>query len=296
MARGASTAIGALLHPPHSVEATRTRLILAAAGAGFVLLALGLWLFARKDDRAFSRDDTPLLSTGEMGLSQAYKTLKDGGRRVAFDPTSQEPPPRYAWWIVQPHLDWFTAKNARALKSFVEAGGIVVLAPEESVVQIGEEMPPPDGELDHFFKALDLDLHIVAFEPPGAEDDPDAPVDMLSDAIPDEDDPSPASITLPTSGSGERFLGIEELETSWGNYFDGESLLKAEIRVHSDGFPLIAEFNLGKGRLVLVAESTYFENEFIARSQNRSLLLALADTYGGRGIVMHQPEAPLAEP
>jgi hypothetical protein len=259
----------------------RTRLIVALAIAAMLLLGVGFVLTHRAAEQSgFQRDDTPLLATDDMGLSSAYKALKDAGRRVAIDRSELEPKPAYAWWIMQPHIDWFTADHAVAIRRFVEAGGIAVLLPEESVIQIGDA--EPQEELADFFKALDLDLQIVAFDPPAEEDED-------SEADDPEDDPDPASITLPTSGKGEPFAKIAELQTSWGNYFDGESLLKAEIRVHSDGFPLVAEFNLGKGRLVVVAESTYFENEFLDRSQNRSLLLALADSYGKDGIVLHPP-------
>ena len=253
------------------------------AAVGLGLLALGIshqfFDWARKEDQGFLRDDTSLIPSDEMGLSRAYKMLRDSGRRVAFTPKAAEPAATYSWWIVQPTLTWFNKAHAEQLRMFVEGGGIAVLAPEESVIQIGES--ETRAELAVFFRALDLDLQIVAFDPPDEEGD------ESEDALPDEG--AAASITLPISGSGDRFLPLEQLETSWGNYFDGESLLKAEIRVHTDGFPLVAEFALGKGRLVLVAESTYFENEFIDRSQNRSLLLALADAYGSSGIIMHHP-------
>lgn len=257
----------------------RTRLIVAVAIAAMVTLGVGVFLTQRAHEQStFQRDDTPLLAADDMGLTSAYKTLKDAGRKVAIDRAETGPKLPYAWWIVQPHLEWFTQDHARVVRRFVEDGGVAVLLPEESVIQIGEQ--EPQEELDGFFKALDLDLQIVAFDPPEEEEDAEEV----------EDDPTPPSVTLPTSGKGDAFQAIAELQTSWGNYFDGESLLRAEIRVHSDGFPLVAEFTLGKGRLVVVAESTYFENEFLDRSNNRSLLLALADSYGKDGIVLHPPD------
>lgn len=260
-------------------DAVRTRLIVAAAIVAMILMIVGIAL-THKQGADFTRDDAPSLANDEMGLSHAYKALKDAGRRVALAADEREPERAHAWWIMQPHLEWFTEAHARTLRQFVEDGGVAVVLPEESVIQIGDA--EPQERLDRFFAALDLDLHIVAFDPP-EEADEEIEEPALEEEIEDQ------SITLPTSGSGEAFAKIDEIQTSWGNYFDGESLLKAEIRVHSDGFPLVAEFPIGKGRLVLVAESTYFENEFLDRSQNRSLLLALAEAYGTGGIVMHRP-------
>jgi hypothetical protein len=265
-------------HAPAHVE-KKALIIVMAAAVGLGLLALGLHQYPRKDEQGFVRDDSALIANDDMGLTHAYKTLRESGRRVAFSLKADEPAAAYSWWIVRPTIVWFTAEHAQQVRMFVENGGVAVLAPEETVIQLGAA--ETHAELEAFFKVLDLDLQIVAFDPPDEESDEN------EDALPDEG--VPASITLPVSGSGERFLSLDEIQTSWGNYFDGESLLKAEIRVHTDGFPLVAEFTLGKGRLVLVAESTYFENEFLDRSQNRSLLLALADAYGSSGIVMHHP-------
>ncbi len=247
-----------------------------------LIIALGIvWARSELREAAFARNDAERLGPDPLGLRDAYETLKREGHRVALQPADRAlpPDPDFAWWILQAGPDWFESQRPRELRRFLERGGTVVLMPEEAVTPI----PGDDGEaeaaamLDTFFAALGLDVRIVAFEPAD-------PVEELSDV---EHELAARAYTLTVSGDGEPFTRLATLETSWGNYVDGESLLQADIRLHTDGFPIIAEFHLGKGTLVLVAESTYFENEFIDRAENKSLLLALATQYGRGGIHFH---------
>jgi len=241
-----------------------------------------------RDDAAFARNDAEQLTPEPLGLRAAYQTLRSEGHRVALQPPGSDrpPDPQFAWWIMQAGPQWFESADGKVpvMLRFIQRGGTVVLIPEEAVIPIpGEEGAQPDAPLDAFFARLGLDVRIVAFEPQspdeGEEDDDDGAAEVEA--------PHDGAYTLAVSGDEAPFTHVATVETSWGNYFDGESLLKANIRLHSDGFPLVAEFHIGKGTLVLVAESTYFENEFIDRAENKSLLLALATQYSRGGIQFH---------
>lgn len=111
-------------------------------------------------------------------------------------------------------------------------------------------------------------------------------VDATHPGTPAADSPQQDSYgyTLPVSGHGPHFDSLTYLQTSWGNFWSGEDLLKGEVRLETDGFPLVVEFAMGKGRVVLVAESTYFENEFLGDAHNVELLEALAKAYSAQGI------------
>jgi hypothetical protein len=268
------------------------RIGLWVALAGSVALGLVTLHFRRvQQEAAFNRDDKDSLGEEPLGLRGAYEVLKREGHRVALVPPSiaAAPDPAFAWWIVQAGPEWFeSSEKSQEIKRFLERGGTVVLMPEEAVTPIpgGEEDDGTDPEhLDRFFSKLGLEVRILAFDPPAPETDEAEPEEDVfeEDEVPAE----PSALTLSVSGDVEPFSAVSTVETSWGNYFDGESLLKADIRLHSDGFPLVAEFKLGKGTLVLVAESTYFENEFLDRAGNRTFLLALASHYQRGGIHFH---------
>lgn len=280
-------------------------LLLGAVALGYSASAL---MTSQRSQEAFARDDSAKLNDDPLSLRHAYSTLRSAAVPVTLRGPSDGarlslPPLDHALWILQLDHAWLGSladERRAALRAFVEAGGTLLLAPRESITAIPDADPAPaeapEAELSTFLKGFALDTQIVAFEPAPAEDteapsgdgetpagdDGQAPAVLLPS---DDDPPQPQQgYVLEVSTSGEHFAGIERLQTSWGNYLDGEDLLKAEIRVHSDGFPLIAEFSIGKGRLVLVAESTYFENEFLAAEHNHALWLALARAYGQRGI------------
>lgn len=285
--------------------------------AAIVLLVTSVAaLAAHEHDLAielFARDESPRLGDGETGLRRAYGNLRRKGYRVAVQPDSRaNPRAEAAWWIFQPGADWFSDPEARAqeVRSFLAKGGTVVMAPDEAMTVVEADTDPvlqnedtPPARLDRFFAALLLDVHLMAFETEnelelseeddvpeaaGGEDDPADPDNQSgaaalqgsAQAIPVE----PIGYSLPVSGRGSLFEELGEVRTSWGTYWEGDSLLMGEVRLNSDGFPLVVELPVGRGRLVLVAECTYFENEFLESADNGKLLEALARHYGGASI------------
>lgn len=277
----------------------KTAIGLALAATGALAFILGTQARSRvAEERAFVQNDAFKLTDDATGLRAAYELLRRRGYRVALQtPDGHRPPAtETAWWLMQIGSDWLAEpeERAKAVRAFAEAGGTVVLAPEETLTLLPEDWSPPGAAgaeasepieaLTRFLRALDLDVQLVAFEPP--DEDEETEHEPIDDAPRDDDDDflgDSASYTLEVSGTGS-FRELGEVETSWGNYWEGEDLLKGDIRLHTDGFPLVVEFGMGKGRVVLVAESTYFENEFVARPDNSRLLAALARDYGGSGI------------
>ncbi len=252
----------------------------AASGVGY-----WHWVSSR-DEAAFVRDDSGALSNDDTSLRSAYAFLRKGGYKVALQTPEDARPPKIenAWWIFQSNSEWLGKPEQRAaeVKRFAEQGGTVVIAPAEALTA-----PPEDDsdeptavqkESDRFFKALGLDVQLLAFD-----DSQDEEEDGDGEPPPDET----SGYTLPVVGHGAHFSNLEYVQTAWGNFWSGEDLLKGEVRLDSDGFPLVVEFEMGRGRVVLVAESTYFENEFLGDEHNTALLRALASAYGAQGISLY---------
>lgn len=280
----------------------------AAVGALLALFVLVMGFAASEYQQKrseFERDESPRLGEGETGLRRAYGSLRRHGYRVTVSNDARSRGlTDGAWWIFQPGAEWFSNPEQRAqeVRAFLSKGGTVVLAPDEAMTVVeadtlaelasggsgssgsvfGEDETPP-ARLDRFFSALLLDVHLMAFET-------DADFESVEEELaPSENPPSGAvadmqGYVLPVSGRGGLFEDVTELRTSWGTYWEGDSLLSGDIRLNSDGFPLVVELPVGAGRLVLVAESTYFENEFLDASDNGKLLDALARHFGGAAI------------
>jgi len=256
---------------------------------------------AEQSEAAYARDDREQLADDETGLRNAYAFLRKGGYRVALEtPENAKPPPNsHAWWIFQSGAEWFAEPQARAaeVRRFAESGGTVVIAPAEALTAPADDSEDGAADAtadepkasDKFFAALGLDVHLLAFESP-ADDDDDGPAsdDAADPGTVAADTPQEDTFgyTLPVNGHGPHFDSLTYLQTSWGNFWSGEDLLKGEVRLETDGFPLVVEFTMGKGRVVLVAESTYFENEFLSNTHNLELLEALAKAYGAQGIAL----------
>ena len=98
-------------------------------------LGAGIPTLRKRNAPGFLRDDTSIITSDEMGLSLAYKTLRESGRRVAFTPACSSRA-RCQLFMVNRSADaQLVHRCARpAIRLFVEGGGDAVLAPEESVI------------------------------------------------------------------------------------------------------------------------------------------------------------------
>lgn len=226
------------------------------------------------------------LGEDEEGMSQCFKLIQQSTAesQLALESDWEKPTPRLSWWIAQFDEAWLTnpALQAQRIKQLINQGGRVLLVPHPSLLaSYASGHAATTARLEQFWAALGLNISLATFEN-----------DNESPAPEQEGSASQDFYLLSTTGKGPYFESIEEIATNWGAFWEGEDLLKSEIRLQSDGFPLVAEFNMGRGKLVLVSDGALFENEFLRLPhQNRELMQALIQTYrGDEGIALYAPE------
>ena len=245
----------------------RTAYIIAIAFVGLVVVANVMYLLFGNPDIGFRRSS---LGTSPRGHKAFYAFLQQADLSPARNhalPTRMEGK-KGALFLIEPQalLVKRDVRYLTDLKTWVSNGNTLLLALPPTVSSNGS--CPPSAPFRDLFKKLGFALQSSCEEMP--RDNPE-----LSEKPND-----PEARTL-TQNCGK--LGLQAVCG-----FSGSSVEQADHVVFLNDKPFLLEFRQGKGRIVLVADGSFFRNGRILEDDNALFAYNIAYRYGTDGIVFDE--------